>query len=320
MLNRRSIRIKVLQHIYSYEHNVGLSDDIDLLKSHTLEDLKKSISNIDSFLYQLLSLSLSFWEIDSRKREINEKSLTKKNKLKFNFSNNKVLEFLGENEKIKSEITDFKSSLGSEEELIKDWYKLLIKESFFNEYNNLENPTFNDDLEFVRKLILSFFLKNEDINSFFEARNIYWDIDKQIIRSMLKKTFESLNSRDFNTFAVASLSENIEEDIKFACSLYECVVSKSKEFDSYINDFVKNWELDRISRMDLSIIRLGIAEMTSFSYIPVKVTINECIDLAKNFSSQKSGKFVNGLLDVISLNLLEKGQIKKTGKGLIDNK
>ena len=102
--------------------------------------------------------------------------------------------------------------------------------------------------------------------------------------------------------------------------MYECVVSKSKEFDSYINDFVKNWELDRISRMDLSIIRLGIAEMTSFSYIPVKVTINECIDLAKNFSSQKSGKFVNGLLDVISLNLLEKGQIRKTGKGLIDNK
>ena len=102
--------------------------------------------------------------------------------------------------------------------------------------------------------------------------------------------------------------------------MYECVVSKSKEFDSYINDFVKNWELDRISRMDLSIIRLGIAEMTSFSNIPVKVTINECIDLAKNFSSQKSGKFVNGLLDVISLNLLEKGQIKKTGKGLIDNK
>ena len=223
MLNRRSIRIKVLQHIYSYEHNVGLSDDIDSLKSHTLEDLKKSISNIDSFLYQLLSLSLSFREIDSRKREINEKSLTKKNKLKFNFSNNKVLEFLGENEKIKSEIIDFKSSLGSEEELIKDWYKLLIKESFFNEYNNLENPTFNDDLEFVRKLILSFFLKNEDINSFFEARNIYWDIDKQIIKSMLKKTFESLNSRDFNTFAVASLSENIEEDIKFACSLlYGC--------------------------------------------------------------------------------------------------
>ena len=137
---------------------------------------------------------------------------------------------------------------------------------------------------------------------------------------MLKKTFESLNSGDFNTFAIASLSENIKEDIKFACSLYESVVSKSKEFDSYINDFVKNWELDRISRMDLSIIRLGIAEMTSFSNIPVKVTINECIDLAKNFSSQKSGKFVNGLLDVISLNLLEKGQIKKTGKGLIDNK
>jgi len=309
-----------LQHIYSYEHNLGLSDDIDSLKSHTLEDLKKSIYNIDSFLYQFLSLSLSFLEIDSRKREINKKSLTKKNKLKFNLSNNKVLEFLGENKKIKSEIINFKSSLGSEGELIKDWYNLLIKESFFTEYNNLESPTFNDDLEFVRKLILSFFLKNEDINSFFESRNIYWDIDKQIIRSMLKKTFESLNSRDFNTFAVASLSENIEEDIDFACSLYECVVSKSKEFDSYISDFVKNWELDRISRMDLSIIRLGIAEMTFFNYIPVKVTINECIDLAKNFSSPKSGKFVNGLLDVISLNLQEKGQIKKTGKGLIDNK
>ena len=158
----------------------------------------------------------------------------------------------------------------------------LSEELLQSEYYTIES-----NFDIYKKL--KFTYENEDINSFFEARNIYWDIDKQIIRSMLKKTFESLNSRDFNTFAVASLSENIEEDIKFACSLYEGVVSHSKEFDSYINDFVKNWELDRISRMDLSIIRLGIAEMTSFSYIPVKVTINECIDLAK-ISALKRGK------------------------------
>tara|TARA_Y100000996_G_scaffold396222_1_gene362111 strand:- start:516 stop:1463 length:948 start_codon:yes stop_codon:yes gene_type:complete len=315
MLNRRSIRIKVLQHIYSFGHNVDLTEDVEGLKTNTLANLKSSISSIDTYYIQVIVLALNFKEIDFK-----NKGLKKKNQLNFNLSQNKILDLFQKKSVIKNEIISFNSSLVSELELFKDWYKLLKNETFFEIYNKQDSPSVDDDIKFVKDLIFVFILKNEDINSFFESRNIHWDIDKQIIRSMLKKSIGSLNSSDFNTFAVASLSENINEDIEFASSLFECVVSNTDKYDSYVKKFVKNWDIDRISKMDLSIIRLGIAEMTSFNHIPVKVTINECIDLAKNFSSPKSGKFVNGLLDVISLNLQETGQIKKTGKGLIDNK
>lgn len=315
MLNRRSIRIKVLQHIYSFGHNVDLTEDVEGLKTNTLANLKSSISSIDTYYIQVIVLALNFKEIDFK-----NKGLKKKNQLNFNLSQNKILDLFQKKSVIKNEIISFNSSLASELELFKDWYKLLKNETFFEIYNKQDSPSVDDDIKFVKDLIFVFILKNEDINSFFESRNIHWDIDKQIIRSMLKKSIGSLNSSDFNTFAVASLSENINEDIEFASSLFECVVSNTDKYDSYVKKFVKNWDIDRISKMDLSIIRLGIAEMISFNHIPVKVTINECIDLAKNFSSPKSGKFVNGLLDVISLNLQETGQIKKTGKGLIDNK
>ena len=315
MLNRRSIRIKVLQHIYSFGHNVDLTEDVEGLKTNTLANLKSSISSIDTYYIQVIVLALNFKEIDFK-----NKGLKKKNQLNFNLSQNKILDLFQKKSVIKNEIISFNSSLVSELELFKDWYKLLKNETFFEIYNKQDSPSVDDDIKFVKDLIFVFILKNEDINSFFESRNIHWDIDKQIIRSMLKKSIGSLNSSDFNTFAVASLSENINEDIEFASSLFECVVSNTDKYDSYVKKFVKNWDIDRISKMDLSIIRLGIAEMILFNHIPVKVTINECIDLAKNFSSPKSGKFVNGLLDVISLNLQETGQIKKTGKGLIDNK
>ena len=116
------------------------------------------------------------------------------------------------------------------------------------------------------------------------------------------------------------MSDDIEEDITFACSLFENATHNTQEYDAYIKKYAKNWDIERISLMDKSIIRMGIGEMVYFNNIPVKVTINECIDIAKDFSSPKSGNFVNGLLDVISLNLQKSKKINKTGKGLIDNK
>jgi N utilization substance protein B len=169
-------------------------------------------------------------------------------------------------------------------------------------------------------LIVKFLFKNNDIQKSFEEENIFWNEDFLIIKSMIKKTLKTLNSSNFNTFATASLSEDIKDDIKFACSLFDCVIDNSTEYDGHISKYAKNWDIERISLMDRTILRMGIGEMVNFSNIPVKVSINECIDIAKNYSSPKSGKFINGLLDVISLNLLKEKKIIKTGKGLIDNK
>ena len=203
---------------------------------------------------------------------------------------------------------------------MRDWYKILTEEEFYKDHISIENSNFEEDYSFFKTLILSFIIRNEEINKFFEKKDIYWHQDKIIIRSMLKKTIQSLNSTNFNTFAIASLSDNIEEDITFACSLFENATDNTQEYDAYIKKYAKNWDIERISLMDKSIIRMGIGEMVYFNNIPVKVTINECIDIAKDFSSPKSGNFVNGLLDVISLNLQKSKKINKTGKGLIDNK
>ena len=108
--------------------------------------------------------------------------------------------------------------------------------------------------------------------------------------------------------------------MRYYYSLFDCLLNNSTDYREYNYEFAKNWHLERISLMDRTIPTMGFGEMVNFSNIPVKVSINESIDIAKNYSSPKSGKFINGLLDVISLNLLKQKKIIKTGKGLIDNK
>ena len=244
----------------------------------------------------------------------------KKSKSRFNLSDNKVVNFIETNSRVIDGLIKYENKWDKETEEIRVWYNILLEEDFYKDYIKIENPTFDDDYNFFVELSLKFLIKNEVIIKFFEENNIFWSEDFLIVRSMLKKTVKSMNSSNFNTFAVASLSEDIKEDLKFASSLFDIVVQDTNEYDVYIKKYAKNWDLERITLMDRSILRMGIGEMLTFSNIPIKVTINECIDIAKNYSSPKSGKFINGLLDVISLNLHKEGKLIKSGKGLIDNK
>ncbi len=217
-------------------------------------------------------------------------------------------------------LNHFKIDWNAKTPEIRNWYNFVLDNEITKDYSLLNNPKFKDDFDYLKKLINKILFKNEDINQFFEIENIHWYDDRIIIRSMIKKTIESMNSSNFNTFAFANLSEDIKNDIKFAGSLFESIIDHTSEYDEYITKHSKNWKIDRISLMDKSILRMGIGEMVNFSNIPIKVTMNECIDIAKNYSTPKSGLFINGVLDVISLNLQKKGIINKSGKGLIDNK
>ena len=320
MINRRTLRVKVLQLLYSFYHQSIQSDDQLKLQLKISNELDKSIREIEKNFYDLLSISIVFKKINEEKREIAKNEKIKKSKSRFNLSDNKVVNFIETNREVIDGLIKYENKWGKETEEIRVWYKILLEEDFYKEYIRIDNPTFDDDYNFFAELILKFLIKNEVIVKFFEENNIFWSEDFLIVRSMLKKTVKSMNSSNFNTFAVASLSDDIKEDLKFASSLFDIVVQDTGEYDVYIKKYAKNWDLERITLMDRSILRMGIGEMLTFSNIPVKVTINECIDIAKNYSSPKSGKFINGLLDVISLNLHKEGKIIKSGKGLIDNK
>ena len=320
MINRRSLRVKVLQLLFSYFNLIIQKEDKNNLQLEISKQLNKSIIDIEKYYFDIILLSITLKNINQEKKEIAKNELIKKSVTRFNLSNNTVINFLEKNSEIIDGLIKHKNSFNIKSEEIRNWYNALLNEEFYKSYVSLDNPTFDQEYEFFQNLILKFLLKNEDIKKFFEEDNIFWNEDVLIVKSMIKKTLKTLNSPNFNTFASASLSEDIKDDLKFASSLFDFVIDNSDNYDEYISKFAKNWDLERISLMDRTILKMGIGEMINFSNIPVKVSINECIEIAKNYSSPKSGKFINGLLDVISLNLLKENKIIKTGKGLIDNK
>ena len=320
MLNRRFLRVKVLQQLFSYYSQSIHTDDRNKLQRDVSLELVKSITNVEKYFFDIISIVIVFADINLEKKEIAKSERIKKSKSRFNLSQNLIIKFLRKDKLIIDSLIKYENRCNTKEDHLRDWYGIMLNEDFYKNYIDLGEPSVKDDFNFIENLILKFLIKNEVIRKYFDEGNLYWNEDRYIISSMLKKTVKSLNSPNFNTFAVASLSEDIDEDLNFASSLFDDVTKNTDEYDSYIDKYAKNWELERISMIDISILRMGIGEMISFKNIPTKVTINECIDIAKSFSSNKSGNFVNGLLDVISLNLLNAGKIIKTGKGLIDNK
>jgi len=320
MLNRRFLRVKVLQQLFSYYSQSIHTEDHNKLQRDVSLELVKSITNAEKYFFDIISSVIVFADINLEKKEIAKSERIKKSKSRFNLSQNLIIKFLRKDTLIIDSLIKHKNRWNTKEEHLRDWYGIMLNEDFYKNYIDIGEPSVKDDFNFIENLILKFLIKNEVIRKYFDESNLYWNEDRYIISSMLKKTVKSLNSPNFNTFAVASLSEDIDEDLNFASSLFDAVIKNTHEYDRYIDKYAKNWELERISMIDISILRMGIGEMISFKNIPTKVTINECIDIAKSFSSNKSGNFVNGLLDVISLNLLNAGVISKTGKGLIDNK
>ena len=320
MINRRSLRVKVLQLLFSYYNQVVYKEDKKKLQLEISKQLHQSILDIEKPYFEVISLLIVLKNINEEKKQIAKKELIKKSTSRFNLSGNRIINFLEKNTQIIDGLIKHKNGWNTKTEKIRNWYNVLLQEEFYKNYVTIEKPKFEEDFDFLQNLIVKFLFKNNDIQKSFEEENIFWNEDFLIIKSMIKKTLKTLNSSNFNTFATASLSEDIKDDIKFACSLFDCVIDNSTEYDGHISKYAKNWDIERISLMDRTILRMGIGEMVNFSNIPVKVSINECIDIAKNYSSPKSGKFINGLLDVISLNLLKENKIIKTGKGLIDNK
>ena len=320
MINRRSLRVKVLQLLFSYYNQVVYKEDKKKLQLEISKQLHQSILDIEKPYFEVISLLIVLKNINEEKKQIAKKELIKKSTSRFNLSGNRIINFLEKNTQIIDGLIKHKNGWNTKTEKIRNWYNVLLQEEFYKNYVIIEKPKFEEDFDFLQNLIVKFLFKNNDIQKSFEEENIFWNEDFLIIKSMIKKTLKTLNSSNFNTFATASLSEDIKDDIKFACSLFDCVIDNSTEYDAHISKYAKNWDIERISLMDRTILRMGIGEMVNFSNIPVKVSINECIDIAKNYSSPKSGKFINGLLDVISLNLLKEKKIIKTGKGLIDNK
>lgn len=298
--------------------------------TNTKEDLarlKKSMvldaeSLVDHFLWVMSLLiawsDLSKSEADKKKKLSPEKLLVGD----YNLSQNRVIDFFRKSSKVQVALVKKDMSWEGEEDNLRSWYKdVLKKDETFNTYRRTANPTFDQDKEVVDYLIKQVVFKADVILSYFEEQDIHWVENKSIIRSLVARSVRDVEEGiEPKTFDLPDFSNNWEEDKEFFEKILDTTVKHDLEYNEMIAVKTKNWEVDRLANTDQIILKMAISEMMNFRNIPVKVTINEYIELSKNYSTPKSKQFVNGILDVISDELKESGQLKKSGRGLLDNK
>jgi N utilization substance protein B len=232
---------------------------------------------------------------------------------------NRVIKVLIADKTLEEEIIRNGISWSNEMNLIRKTYReALRKDAEYEAYCKNASHTPEEDQAIVQHVLRQVILKHEVPLDYLEQRDLYWVDHSELIRSLAIKTLRSAD--DSATFEISPLTKDWEEDRFFVEELCRIVVEESDQYDVYLDEHLKNWELDRIALVDLIILKTALAELIHFPGIPVKVTINEFIEIAKRYSTPKSGKFVNGVLDVLSVKLAKEGVIRKSGRGLIDNK
>jgi transcription antitermination protein NusB len=261
-----------------------------------------------------------------------EKELEKKKKLAGeapiafgndqNLANNQVLKNLRESQAYQSALVRNNVNLDDIELEIKEWFRDYIKPSeSYQEYLQIANPTLDQDYEAADDLLKKVIFKNEVILNFFSEKDLNWTENKSVVRSLASKVLK--NSSTMEESALDYLPEiamNWEEDKEFFQNIFNFTIENDEWSKNLIAQKTKNWDIDRLAYTDKIIISMAIAEMKHFPSIPVKVSINEYIDISKTYSTPKSKQFVNGLLDVLAKELTDSGQIRKSGRGLLDNK
>lgn len=196
----------------------------------------------------------------------------------------------------------------------------LIKDSLTNGFFKSESADIEKQRELIKHFAKEFLMVNELYNSFMEEKDLDWQENKQIVKDMLYKTIKSIQEVTAPSEIILSLSPNWDEDKRFMTQLFALTIEENIKLDLLISEKLQNWDAERITVLDMVIMKIALIEMIHFPSIPVKVTINEFLEIAKEYSTPKSKDFINGILDVIAIELTANGVIKKSGRGLIDNK
>ncbi len=205
------------------------------------------------------------------------------------------------------------------EEKVRSWFKKLMKQPWYETYAALPEANYDEDVQAVDELIRNFIFKDEAIVEFFEERELQWSENRPILRNMLLRTVKNAKKED-DTLTLQPLAQNWENDRFFFEELFDIALEQESRNDELIIERLKGWELERVALTDRLVLQLALTELLHFQSIPVKVTINEYVELAKNYSPPKSREFINGVLDRLSQSLQKEGKLKKSGRGLIDNK
>lgn len=313
MLNRRHIRVKVMQSIYALIQ----SKSDDLVKD--VKFLKHSVTSIYDLYILMLSLLIEVRNLAENHQEIaKSKYLATSEDINPSrkFIDNQILKNLVNNKSLQAYIVEKKLFNWKEDN---EYVRLIldaIKDSntYKNYMNSDKNHSFQDDLEFIIEIYRNIIAPNDKLFDYFESQKISWVDDIPFVNTWFLKNIKKIKAETiFNNKRLYKDSD--DED--FLVQLFKKVALHHPEFDADIDNKTPNWDTDRIAEVDFILIKMALTEFVYFPSIPTRVTINEYIEIAKDYSTTKSSFFINGVLDKLLKEYTSSNRIQKTGRGLL---
>jgi len=314
MLNRRHLRIKVLQTVYAFSQ----SNNTNLVAGE--RELMHGINKMyDLYVYYLTMFDSFTHFAEIKAEEAKRKNFTTDEDLNPNlkFVNNRFIALLKNNISIKSASLSTKVNWSGdvEQNVLLKLYNYLITTDTYINYMDSEEDSFDEDRIFLIKLFKKEICNYELLLDYFLEKSVYWQDDIDLICSMVIKTLKSYKSPEDDISPILPLYKDDEEE--FVKKLFRKSIQELKANEEIIDKYTKNWEAERIALMDRLLMSLAITEAKAFPYIPTNVTLNEYIEISKFYSTPKSNTFINGILDKVFTDLKKEGEIKKIGRGLI---
>ena len=315
MLNRRHLRIKAFQTVYAFQQ-------VDKPDRKQFENsLLESIHSVHKSYAQLLQLLLELNHFEYRDLEDRSaKYLPSSDDLtaKPILEKNSFIKLLAVDKNLTYLIKTYKVSWQGEDMLLRELYNKLKADEKYIEYGTLTETSFTQDREIITHLFKTILFQDPLLEQYLEENYINWPVDKHSVDGMVLKTLRAYKEGATDTLDILPITANWEEDKEFVLELFNKTIFNNAETEKYISDKTQNWDVERIAMVDTILMKMALTELMNFNSIPVKVTMNEYIDISKEFSTPKSKGFINGILDKILIDLKNDGKINKIGRGLLE--
>lgn len=306
MINRKLIRVKIVQLTYAYYQNGH--HNMDTAEKELLFSLSKAY---DLYNY-LLGLIVAITQEERRRVDIAtrraEREGTETPSQRFAF--NKFATQLEENKQLNLFMEDKKMSWENDVEAVRKLCDQIGQSPLYQEYMMSDAEDYETDRELWRRIYRTLIQGNEDLDAILEEKSLYWNDDKEIVDTFVLKTikrFDPANKADQELLP----EYDDTEDREYALKLFRSTILNADTYQRYMSETSRNWNFSRLAYMDVVLMQIAIAEMLTFPNIPISVTINEYVDLAKLYSTPKSGGYINGMLDAIARHLVDTGRLLK---------
>ncbi|MUP46443.1 transcription antitermination factor NusB [Gramella sp. BOM4] len=314
MLTRRHIRVKVMQSLYAFNQSEN-----DKLVTEEKFLLKSMQEMYDLFLLQISLLTEIREHADSFLEKSQKKYLATHEEKDPNrkFVDNKIFEILNENESIQDALEAHKiNHWKQDDEYVAIIWNEIRNSHQYEEYMQTRDGSFKDDKDFIIEIFKEIIAPNDKLYEYLEDKKLTWVDDLPLVNTALLKFLQKLKENTGKTKKLTELFKN-EEDKEFALKLFRKTYLNDEELSEEMLGKTPNWDKDRIAEVDMVLIKMAICEFLYFSSIPVKVTINEYLEIAKEYSTPKSSIFINGVLDKLSKEYKAEDKLNKTGRGLM---